>query len=269
MNPHNRDISDSHARRLVELDENGSFVETGDVVKIAWDGLMTDGQHRLLLIVIRNEAMYVTICYGVDPETRKYCDETLKKRNARDVAQIHGHELLPGMEPAARLILAYQAKAAGYLTLSNIELVEKCIAMDRLEDLSKTVHACKKHSKLPTNSVLLAAAWIIYNAGNTYEDVVDFFQAVKAGTAPGDDPRWHLHNHLREQMGLGRGNQFANRIRCIKWCIYAWSQYCKGSSSTYLMWSSADGIKKDGSVKDPDCWPVIEKLVREEEDEEL
>lgn len=259
LNANNRDVGESHLRGLVTLSEANSFQETGDSVKFATTAVVLDAQHRMWMALITNKNVPTCMAFGLAPGVKQILDEFVKKRNAKDVAEINGMELLPGMEPASRLILAYTEKATGYVRMSNIEAVTNaCETLVGLREIAEAVYGNNKRSKLPKNAVLTAAAWLVYKDGaNNMEDVIEFFQSVKAGDAPADDARWHLHNQLREKMGIGKGNQFHGRIRCIKWCIYAWNQYCAGRASSYLKWAVADGYSKHDELLKADVWHEV------------
>jgi len=88
-NTHNRPVRERHVKFLKDEMANGRFVETGDTIKIADDGTLLDGQHRLLACVESGVGFHAIIVFGVGKEAFTVID-TGKKRSASDTLYIAG-----------------------------------------------------------------------------------------------------------------------------------------------------------------------------------
>lgn len=84
-NKSNRRIKDRHVNFLVsEILEGRWHSNTGESIKIASDGTLIDGQHRLTAIVKSNKALTILVCRNMDKEVFSVIDTGIS-RDAKDV----------------------------------------------------------------------------------------------------------------------------------------------------------------------------------------
>lgn len=102
-NIENRRISNRRVQALVRLIKEGRFVLNGDAIRVAWNGKLLDGQHRLLAIIEAGEAVRTLVVRGLDPQVFKTIDQG-KQRTGGDLFYICGVSN-PGVVSAAMTIL--------------------------------------------------------------------------------------------------------------------------------------------------------------------
>lgn len=103
-NDNNRPMSERHVTVLAGAMKRGEWMLTGESIKLADDGTLLDGQHRLAAIVQSNTAVPMTIVKGVDKAAFHVIDTNSKPRGAADIMAIGGEKNPLVLAAAARLI---------------------------------------------------------------------------------------------------------------------------------------------------------------------
>jgi hypothetical protein len=89
-NTNNRNLSAGRVTRYTNDIINDRWVEdTGELIKVATDGSILDGQHRLSAIVKANKGIYIHIATDVSKDVFQVIDSG-KSRSSADVLQIAG-----------------------------------------------------------------------------------------------------------------------------------------------------------------------------------
>jgi len=104
-NPSNRHIRKVNLAKLVAAMNNGMWRLNGETMKIAPDGRILDGQHRLMAAVTTGTTFESWVIYDVPPEVVP----TMNTGASRTVADFHAFH---GEENAARLAAAVNAICA-------------------------------------------------------------------------------------------------------------------------------------------------------------
>ncbi|WP_068802101.1 hypothetical protein [Corynebacterium phoceense] len=86
----NRKVSKTNYGRVLEAMSNGEWELNGEAIKIARDGRILDGQHRLMVAAENDLTFQTLVVYGLPSETQDTMD-TGKARSAKDVLSIHGY----------------------------------------------------------------------------------------------------------------------------------------------------------------------------------
>jgi hypothetical protein len=89
-NTWNRPLSQPHVQRLVRQILAGKWKYNGDTLKVATNGDVLDGQHRLWAVVESKTAIDTMIVYDVEPEAFATVDTLRKPRSGADVLSLHG-----------------------------------------------------------------------------------------------------------------------------------------------------------------------------------
>jgi hypothetical protein len=105
----NRKISFAHVNRLARDMATHHWQFTGDPIKIDDDGIVRDGQHRLLAIIESNTTQQMAVLTGADLEVQLVTDIG-RPRTARDQLTIRGTTNATNAAAAAKLVLRYRSK---------------------------------------------------------------------------------------------------------------------------------------------------------------
>ena len=90
QNKGNRKVSKSNYGRVLEAMSQGEWELNGEAIKIARNGRVLDGQHRLMVAAENDLTFQTLVVYGLPDETQDTMD-TGKARSANDVLSIHGY----------------------------------------------------------------------------------------------------------------------------------------------------------------------------------
>jgi hypothetical protein len=104
-NPNNRHIRKVNLDKLVAAMNNGMWRLNGETMKVAPDGRILDGQHRLMAAVLTDTTFESWVIYDVPPEVVP----TMNTGASRTVADFHAFH---GEENATRLAAAVNAICA-------------------------------------------------------------------------------------------------------------------------------------------------------------
>lgn len=108
-----------------EMKEGRWKEDTGETIKIAKNGLILDGQHRLFAIVKANVPIFMHIAYGLDNDVFSVIDTGII-RSSRDVFKISG---VTNYNHIPSIITTYttlnsRARKNNQKTLSNAEILD-------------------------------------------------------------------------------------------------------------------------------------------------
>lgn len=106
-NNNNRKVSpqttDQYARAL----DRGDWPFTGDALRFGPNGVVLDGQHRLLAIESTEKSMECLVVSGLPKSVQRYIDSG-RKRSAADQLHMDGVANATSMGAAARLMLSWE-----------------------------------------------------------------------------------------------------------------------------------------------------------------
>ena len=104
QNTGNRKISKANYSRVAESMRAGEWELNGEAIKIARDGRILDGQHRLLAAAKNNLCFQTLIVYGLPDQTQDTMDMG-KSRSATDVLSIKGYSSVNNLSSITTAII--------------------------------------------------------------------------------------------------------------------------------------------------------------------
>lgn len=113
-NTHNRNIKKSNLQKVTRALANGEWQVNGEATKIASDGKILDGQHRLMAVVQTGVPMKTLLIQGLPNETQETMD-TGSPRSAADVLRLRNEDnaVIPAaIAKKVRLADVYGIRAA-------------------------------------------------------------------------------------------------------------------------------------------------------------
>lgn len=234
-NTSNRRVSRNNYVRVKEAMERGEWELNGEAIKIARDGRILDGQHRLMVCAELGKSFDTLIVYGLLDETQDTMD-TGKSRTIADVFTLNG---VPNAARMAAIVAAiiraenYGLKAGLYYTSGGYPVTAKQ-ALARLESepaLHELNGTAQKVRKLGLGSALPATLYYHFSKLDT-DDADYFFDKLATGEAlENGDPILTLRNHLVNLMSE-RGERNKRYISAV--FIKAWNKYRAGEQCLLL-----------------------------------
>lgn len=219
----NRDFVYRYANDMVEGRWNEN---TGETIKIANDGTIIDGQHRLMAVVKANKAVYFHVVNGVDKSVMTVID-TGKSRNATDVfaiSQIDNYNKIPST------ISMYESLKLGaaYATSTTRKVLTNEVVLSRYNDRPDYWQSVvKKTYKWYIEFAKIVQPSVIGGLYATFDEIdadmaESFFDMLSTGIDVKNKSILLLRNKLIQDKTSVRKMQFYVKVALI---IKTWNFY--------------------------------------------
>jgi len=122
-----RNIRENRIERYASQMSKGLWKISSDGIAFDTNGKLINGQHRLQSVVESDEPEWMLVVWNLDPETKKYIDEGIK-RTPSDTLTVHGFEDPMHVAAAVRLVIFWRQgnlrHCAEYNAIQNYEIVQ-------------------------------------------------------------------------------------------------------------------------------------------------
>lgn len=108
VNTKNRRPTDGHWLEIAIDMEQGRWKYNGEALKFGSDGVLLDGQHRLIACVESEMPFDTDVVFGLDPGVLDTIDTNVLPRTAAHIAQLEGVENATGSSALAYLLLVHE-----------------------------------------------------------------------------------------------------------------------------------------------------------------
>ena len=186
-----------YARQMID----GRWELNGEAIKIADDGTLLDGQHRLAAVAASGEAVPMLIVQGLPTASQDTMDSG-RKRSTADVLAIHGENNSAVLASVARRVWMWQSGNYRFANVSTpstaeiMQLLERSPGLRRSADLgSRTAQSFRA-----ANATVTGTAHHILT--ELHEgDAAEFFAQVASGAGLQSG---HPVLTLRDRLVLGK-----------------------------------------------------------------
>jgi hypothetical protein len=247
-NTHNRPqrgrVVDAYAADM----ESGNWQPNGESVKIAEDGTLLDGQHRLAAIVKSGVTVPMLIVYGLPASYQDTIDGGAKRRFS-DVLLLRGETQATTLASVVRNVTLWDSGTrANWSSLrapTNAEMFQTLGKYPWLRETSVRAADLSRHCGLPASLAGLCM-WVFDQIDA--EDSAEFFDRLRDGQALcKGDPMYELRESLTRSRSV-RGERSQRYLVAIT--IKAWNAYRRGRPVGVLTY-------KPGGAH-PETFPVPE-----------
>lgn len=251
-NKKNRPINDNNLNAIIMEMNRNNFHLTGESIKVARDGTLLDGQHRLMAIVKTRKPLRILVVRGLDNDAFKYID-TGRTRKASDVLAIEGVSNSTKMAAIAKFIINFKK---GYFhnvanrTQRNTRITNADISefvAKNGESLQKSYpYGYNKDNKGIISGTTLAAMHFILKAIN--EDQADeFCEKITSGeNLSKESPIYLLRQKLISDV---RAKHKMPAIEKLALICKAWLLFRSGKKVSILKWDNVREPFPDVSKK--------------------
>lgn len=236
MNTRNRKISPGNLAKVTLQMQRDEWKLNGEAIKIAKDGRILDGQHRLMASINTDTTFETLIVYGLDDDTQVTMD-TGKVRPLGTLLGMKGYKDGNTLAAIATAIIrseqwSIRAAVSGgsnSFTITNQQVFERLELEPSIVDLPGLV---KRHARI---GIPGKTAGLLYYKFSEIdgEDAQDFFERLRSGA---DLERGHpvltLRNTLSALKNNAKGQINQRHVAAIT--IKAWNKYRDGDSSSQL-----------------------------------
>lgn len=248
-NTHNRNVRQvsvtSYARDMAA----GNWQLSGEPVKFAADGVLLDGQHRLLAVVKAGVPVEMFVARGISPDAQKVMD-TGAKRMSSDMLKLDGYAHPVQLAAAARYAMTYKSGTDSRNQRTTPTHSEISAFIDANPDLTSAVAAAMYYRQtidIPV-SVTAVAWWLLVRVDA--EACENFFASIATSATSGaGDARSTLIARLASARRKGERLQQPAQLSML---LRVWNAWRRGSQLASIpVYSSGEG----GLV------PIPEKLI--------
>lgn len=226
------DVVDLYARDMA----NGNWQLTGDGPRIAADGTLIDGQHRLRAVVKADVPVRMFVFRGIDVSAKAAID-TGAKRTIADYLGWAGEVNPAVLAAAVRLAISIDRNAVTgkKVLVTTQETFQYISDHPEIREAARIVTGLRSIGASP--AVLGYCIWRISEVDP--EKALEFFYAVaeREGLYRGD-PRHTLAKRF-EQARLTR--QTLNAVTQVSLIFRAWNAWRRGEQLTFLRVNSSAG----------------------------
>lgn len=247
MNTSNRPISRSNVETIKRAMLSGEWIENGESIKISYDGILLDGQHRLIAVSETNSKIMSLVVSGLPKDAFTTIDIG-KTRGAGDMLALKGVRNYNHVSAAARLYMIW--KKTGSIkpindNPSKTQVVNLVLSDSRFEDAAQVVQ--RKFSKKyisPSMCIFLRVAFDEYDKGAS----TDFFNELEEPTYT---PHGKVVLQLREQLiSMSSGRDKVSKYIKAAITFKAFSYFCSGKSPKLLF------VRTTGESAEKDIYSV-------------
>lgn len=249
-NVRNRNVREKVVRAYGRDMRADNWLVTGEAIKIAEDGDLIDGQHRLLAVIWSGVTVPMFVAKGIRADAQRVMD-TGAKRSPGDMLKLDGHANAHHLAAAARFAITYLASSASPSrtqrdAVTNSELSE---FLENNQDFPAAVAAVLHYRRtidIPM-SVTGVTWWLL--AQLDPEACETFFHSIANNQTSGaGDPR----NTLIQRLATARrNNESLTQTAQLSMLFRAWNHWRKGLPLAKLQVYSREG----GEVQIPNPIP--------------
>jgi hypothetical protein len=265
MNLRNRAINDRAVSEYARAMTLGEWQFDGAPIRLADDGQVLDGQHRLQAIIESNTTQQFLIVYGVDKSAQDVMD-TGRKRTFSDVLHLEGYEnskMLASVvlmhyrwvnglradrlfHPGGTTISSSSATASVVLP-QNRTLLEHLHKNEWIKDHLRPGQQFARFSGI-TPRIAVFSRMMIDTVPGAEDDAEFFFDRLKTGMDLSiDSPILVLRNKFAEIKSDALRGQSHNPTLQLWYIFKAWNFYREGKPMVRML------VKSGG--KNPDKYP--------------
>lgn len=232
-NTHNRRLSESFVDLYCEDIANGRWSMNGEAIKIAEDGTLLDGQHRLAAIVKANTDVTTLVVRGLPIETQGTMDIG-RKRAVRDVLHIGNVPNASTVASIANTLVRWNKTSKisefRFCSVSNVQVQSY---IDAHPEIVNSAHFARSQSagnpmQRSVVGVLHYLANVRFGLGEEFEQYIG---VMKTGLPIYEgDAAYHFREKILRQllsksmfrpgdqlaMALNTFSHFVNRTPCTK-----------------------------------------------------
>lgn len=236
-NTRNRPVSQHIVAGYARDMRAGAWHLTGEAIKIATDGTLLDGQHRLHAVIQAEKTVPMLVVRGVAKEAQAVMD-TGRKRSAADMLAISGEANTTLLASSARLALEFNFETLefNHYGPSHSEIAQ---FVDAHPELHGSVDIARRYARkadcLP--SVVAFTHWWLSQTDPLLASA--FWEAAgeKVGLHKGD-PITAMTNRLAEAR---RGRQSLSKTILVSLVVRAWNSRRRGVKQNVMRVNSPAG----------------------------
>ena len=239
LNTGNRRLNRRKVDQLVRQMQSGEFENTGEPIIISDDGIINNGQHRLVAVVEADAVLDMDVRFGIPRKAFSKTD-TGTSRSSADVLTIKGVKTGSQVSSAIRLLILYQRGLPESIRgfVSNDEVAR---GFDEWRDIEDVVASVNAHAfpKAVRSTPLYATAFMASRSPQKAK-LEKWLDAVATGLEVGrDSPAYQLRERLLRGIDSPIGTR-EGQLERFALMIKSWNLWAKSGTVTMreFRWTS-------------------------------
>ncbi len=239
MNTGNRRVNRRKVQQLAAQMRVGEFENTGEPVIVSQEGVINDGQHRLLAVIEADAVVEMDVRFGI-PRKAFTKTDTGASRSSGDVLTIKGVGAGAQVSSTVRLLVLYRRGLPESIRefVSNDEVARAFEEFSGVEDIVAAVNA---HSfPKPIRSTPLYATAYLASKTPQKAKLDAWLDAVATGLDVGrTDPAYVLRERLLRGIDAAIGTR-EGQLERFALMLRSWMLWAKGDTITLrdFRWTS-------------------------------
>lgn len=222
LNTNNRNIRKRHVNWLMETIKNDEFMVTGQPIIVTKDGILIDGQHRLLAIQkLGYKPVDLMLVTGIDPKAQMYLDQHAK-RGLRDVLKLtYDKDINKGFSGLVTFMQNYHEHKDGTFDIDHkTPLIKKVLDYSEKhgKNIERILDACGGKIRVSTVSAIY-----IFGMKYGWDEASRFGLQVRDGeNLTKQDPAYQLREYLeRNRHGGSQASEEAFKMTVGACTVFA------------------------------------------------
>lgn len=232
----NRALRPRYIESLARQMSDGYWQLVGDPIRVADNGRLLDGQHRLHAILTSGTTQQFVMVDGLDDRAQLAMDSGIR-RKFTDILQMAGEVNCTTLGSVTRMALmrdfgySYPEMSAGSTQFGSAELQATLDKYPELRDAAREGHGAAQSIKVPGS--FMAFGWWEFGHINP-EDRDDFFRKIREKDFYGpNDPLSRLYTTILEGAASTRD---IPRLTKFALLIKTWNYFRDGAQVKVLYW---------------------------------
>jgi hypothetical protein len=228
-NTGNRRVNRRKLDILVRQMRSGEFENTGEPIIISAEGVLNNGQHRLLAVVEADAVVDMDVRFGI-PRRAFTKTDTGASRTGGDVLTIAGAAHGGQIAPAVRLLILYKRGLPDSIRefVSNDEIARAHARWSGIDEVAQRVHGYNFPKGVRSTPLLATAYLASRSPGKTKLDA--WLHTLATGLdAAKDNPAWQLRERLMRgiEAPIGTREGLLERFALM---IKSWNLHAAGDT---------------------------------------
>ncbi len=196
-NTHNRNLRSPRVAQLAEAMRRGEWELNGETIKVAEDGTLIDGQHRLQAVVESGVSIETLVVRDLPPEAQDTVD-TGRRRRLADVLAIEGYPDSHALGAALSILHRHRMRTRIDYSHGGAPTTQQALELIAAEpDIQESVRVARRVTKQVGGPIGVFSALHYVFCEIDPEATEEFYARLADGAdLPKDDPLLHLRNQL-------------------------------------------------------------------------
>ena len=240
MNSGNRRVNRRKVEQLARQMREGEYENTGEPIIISKEGIVNDGQHRLLAVIAADATVEMDVRFGI-PRKAFTKTDTGSTRTASDVLSIKGVGASGQVSSTVRLLILYRRGLPEAIRefASNHEVA---LAFEEFSGIEEIVALVNQHSfPKPLRSTPLYATAYLASRTPQKGRLGAWLDAVATGLdVSKNDPAYVLRERLLRGIDAAIGTR-EGQLERFALMLKSWNMWSRGETVTLreFKWTSS------------------------------